>query len=68
MPICSYCKQIRDDKGYWNIVEAYIAKYTDARFSHSICPTCMETHFPDEYEAIRHKRERKKTLPPADDH
>ncbi|MFH0784090.1 MAG: cache domain-containing protein [Pseudomonadota bacterium] len=47
IPICSYCKEIRDDKGYWNQVEAYVAKYTDARFSHSICPKCMKKHFPE---------------------
>jgi len=56
VPICSYCKQIRDDKGYWNIVEAYVAKYTDAKFSHSICPTCMEANFPKEYKAIQRKK------------
>lgn len=47
VPICSYCKEIRDDQGYWNQVEAYVAKYTDAQFSHSICPKCMKKHFPD---------------------
>jgi len=47
VPICSYCKEIRDDKGYWNQVEAYVAKYTDAQFSHSICPKCLRKHFPD---------------------
>jgi len=47
VPICSYCKEIRDDKGYWNQVEAYVAKYTEARFSHSICPKCMKIHFPN---------------------
>lgn len=47
IPICSYCKEIRDDKGYWNQVEAYVAKYTEARFSHSICPKCMKKHFPE---------------------
>lgn len=52
VPICSYCKQIRDDKGYWNQVEAYVAKHTDAEFSHSICPTCLKDHYPDEYESI----------------
>jgi len=57
VPICSYCKQIRDDKGYWNKVEAYVAKYTDAKFSHSICPSCMEEHFPKEYKSIQRKKE-----------
>ena len=47
VPICSYCKQIRDDKGYWNQVEAYVEEHTDAQFSHSVCSSCMEKHFPE---------------------
>ncbi len=47
VPICSYCKQVRDDKGYWNQVEAYIAKHTAAEFSHGICPDCMEKFYPE---------------------
>jgi GAF domain-containing protein len=42
LPICSYCKKIRDDKGYWNQIEAYLKKYSDATFSHGICPECYE--------------------------
>lgn len=57
VPICSYCKQIRDDKGYWNKVEEYVSRHTDAKFSHSICPTCMQAHFPREYEAIQEKND-----------
>jgi hypothetical protein len=56
VPICSFCKQIRDAKGYWNKVEAYVAKHTDAQFSHSICPTCMQTHYPEEAAAIEKKK------------
>jgi hypothetical protein len=47
IPICSYCKNVRHDQGYWQQVEAYISAQTDARFSHSICPKCLTTHFPD---------------------
>lgn len=46
LPICSYCKQIRDDEGYWNEVETYISAHTDALFSHGICPVCREKNFP----------------------
>lgn len=46
VPICSYCKQIRDDKGYWNQVEAYISRHTEAEFSHGICPKCLKKHYP----------------------
>ena len=43
LPICSYCKKIRDDENYWHTVESYISRHTSTRFSHSICPTCMAT-------------------------
>ncbi len=59
VPICSYCKQIRDDKGYWNRVEAYVEKHTEAQFSHSICPSCMEKHHPKEHAIIQKKKNRK---------
>jgi hypothetical protein len=42
LPICSYCKKIRDDKGYWEMVETYISKHTDTVFSHGTCPECAE--------------------------
>ncbi len=48
LPICIYCKKIRDDKGYWNQIEAYIQDHSDAEFSHSLCPECAEKLFPDE--------------------
>lgn len=43
LPICSYCKKIRDDEGYWEQVETYISRHSEAEFSHGICPECMET-------------------------
>ncbi len=42
LPICSYCKRIRDDQDYWHSVDRYIAKETNVRFSHGICPTCYD--------------------------
>lgn len=42
LPICSYCKKIRDDRNYWHQVENYIVNRTDVRFSHSVCPECVE--------------------------
>jgi len=47
LPICSFCKKIRDDLGYWNQVEAYISRHTDAQFSHSVCPECVQKHYPE---------------------
>jgi PAS domain S-box-containing protein len=43
LPICSYCRRIRDDQNYWHTVESYIAQHTGSQFSHGICPKCMET-------------------------
>lgn len=48
IPICMYCKEIRDDKGSWNQLEKYIAERSDALFSHSICDKCMQKHYPDD--------------------
>jgi len=42
LPICSYCKKIRDDQNYWQQVESYVGKHSEAKFSHSICPECYE--------------------------
>ena len=47
IPICSYCKGIRDDVGVWQQLEAYVRDHSEAEFSHGICPTCMATHHPD---------------------
>lgn len=47
LPVCSWCKRIRDDKDYWLSVEQYIAERTDATFTHGICPDCMRKHFPE---------------------
>ncbi|MBU1565491.1 MAG: hypothetical protein KJ630_07670 [Proteobacteria bacterium] len=46
VPICMHCKQIRDDKGYWNQLEAYISEHTEAQFSHGICDKCLAEHYP----------------------
>ncbi len=47
LPICSYCKKIRDDTGYWKQIEYYIRDHSDAEFSHSICQDCAKKHYPD---------------------
>jgi PAS domain S-box-containing protein len=51
LPICSSCKKIRDDKGYWNQIESYIRDHSEAEFSHGICPECVEKLYPDIYES-----------------
>lgn len=47
LPICSACKKIRDDTGYWNRLEEYITDHSEAVFNHSMCPECFEVHYPD---------------------
>lgn len=47
LPICSYCKNIRNDEGFWQKIEAYVSERSEAKFSHSICPACAKKYFPD---------------------
>ncbi len=54
LPICFSCKQIRDDKGYWNQIDTYVLEHTDAEVTHSICPTCAQKLYPDLYRGGQH--------------
>ena len=47
LPICASCKNIRDDKGYWNQIETYIREHSEAEFSHGICPECARKLYPE---------------------
>lgn len=49
LPICSSCKKIRDDKGYWNLLETYIETHTEADFTHGICPECAQRLYPEDF-------------------
>jgi CheY-like chemotaxis protein len=55
LPICSYCKRIRDDENYWEQVELYIGKHSQAQFSHGICPACFEKHVRPQLDEISRK-------------
>lgn len=55
LPICSYCKKIRDDKNYWQSVEAYISRHTNATFSHGICPACFEREVEPELDSANRR-------------
>jgi PAS domain S-box-containing protein len=55
LPICSYCKKIRNDKNYWQTVETYISQHTNTKFSHSICPNCYTTEVEPQLEKISSK-------------
>ena len=57
LPICSNCKKIRDDEGYWEQVEVYIAKHSNVDFSHGLCPDCMKKLYPDSYEKSQQRRQ-----------
>lgn len=48
LPICAYCKRIRDDQNYWRQVESYLADHSDVQFSHGICPSCLERVMSDD--------------------
>ena len=56
LPICSYCKKIRDDHNYWQQIEGYISDRTGSDFSHSVCPDCYQRVVIPELEAFRAKR------------
>jgi hypothetical protein len=50
LPLCSSCKRIRDDKGYWQQIEAYIREHSEAEFSHSVCPECAKKLYPEVFD------------------
>ena len=52
LPICSYCKKVRDDKNYWQQVETYVSEHSQARFSHGICPSCYQEHVRPQLESM----------------
>ena len=58
IPICSHCKKIRDDQGYWNQLERYLEKYSDASFSHGLCPDCSDELYGDKDWYIEMKKEK----------
>ncbi|MBN2466896.1 MAG: GAF domain-containing protein [Deltaproteobacteria bacterium] len=47
LPICSFCKRIRDDEGYWHQLESYMAEHSGIQFSHGLCPSCVREHYPE---------------------
>jgi len=59
LPICSNCKKIRDDQGFWNQVEGYIMAHSDAQFTHGICPECSKLLYGDLYEKALEKQNKK---------
>ncbi|MGQ9484081.1 MAG: PAS domain-containing protein [Desulfosoma sp.] len=56
LPICSSCKKIRNDQGYWEKLENYFRKHSDILFTHGICPECMKKLYPDVYEKMQREK------------
>lgn len=55
LPICGHCKNIRDDEGYWKSVEDYISNHSAVGFSHGICPSCIQSQYPEMYQLLQAK-------------
>ena len=59
LPICSYCKKIRDDHDYWSDIDEYVASHADVKFSHSCCPDCYENIVKPELMELKNKSNKK---------
>jgi len=59
LPMCSYCKKIRNDANYWNNVEEYISAHSEAEFNHGVCPDCYEKHVVPQLNELKKKREKR---------
>jgi len=57
IPICSYCKSIRNDQGYWSTVEKFIQEHSEVQFTHGVCDNCIEKHFPEVAQALHGSNE-----------
>ncbi len=56
IPICSYCKQIRNDRGLWEQIEEYVRQNSSAEFSHSICDSCLQKNFPEASSEVKNEK------------
>ncbi len=52
LPICSYCKRVRNDRSYWQQLDSYLREYADVQFSHGICPECQEKHVMPQFKDV----------------
>jgi hypothetical protein len=52
VPICAWCRKVRNDQGYWGVIEEFLRDHSEAEISHGVCPDCMEKHFPEETAAM----------------
>jgi hypothetical protein len=56
LPICFFCKKIKDEHNNWHVMEKYIMERSDTEFSHGLCPECAKKHYPDFYEESEHRK------------
>lgn len=52
LPVCAWCRKVRDDNGYWSQLESYVSAHSKATFSHGLCPDCAQKHFPEDADRI----------------
>lgn len=57
LPICASCKKIKNDQGYWDQIEAYISKHSEAEFTHGVCPECTKKLYPEYYDELYGKKD-----------
>ena len=53
LPICSYCRKVRDSEGDWDYLENYLSRTTSMGFSHGVCDHCLDEHFPEVVDALK---------------
>jgi AmiR/NasT family two-component response regulator len=66
LPICSSCRKVRDDDGYWHEVEVYVEQHSELEFSHGLCELCSKALYPEEYEALMLRKARGMGAKPDD--
>jgi PAS domain S-box-containing protein len=57
VPICAWCRKVRNDQGYWGVIEEFLRDHSEAEISHGVCPDCMEKHFPEEAAVMRSEKD-----------
>ncbi len=66
LPVCSNCRKVRDDEGYWQEVDVSIERHLDLEFSHGLCEQCSKALYPQEYEALTRRRAQNRDANPPD--
>jgi len=67
LPICAWCKKIRDDEGYWKMIDVYVSEHSDAQFTHGICPDCLKKVSEETYERLNDDQKKRADPSASDD-